>query len=119
MFETNVTSVAAATRLFAPLLIAAKGTIVLTGSLASVAPQPGSAIYNATKAALSMYARTLRVELKPLGVKVVHVMTAAVATKMVDSRIEFPPDSVYRPIAAKMNKGWEELDNSAIIADEW
>jgi 1-acylglycerone phosphate reductase len=119
MFETNVTAIAAATRVFAPLLIAAKGTIAMTGSVSTFIPQPGSSMYNASKAALSMYARTLRLELKPLGVKVVLVLTAAVATKMTSTRLQFPQDSVYRPVADKVNKGWDDLDKSAMEAAEY
>jgi 1-acylglycerone phosphate reductase len=45
---------------FAPLLIAAKGTIVQIGSVAAVMPYVFGSVYNASKAALHAYSNTLR-----------------------------------------------------------
>jgi NAD(P)-dependent dehydrogenase (short-subunit alcohol dehydrogenase family) len=60
---------------FAPLVIAAKGTIVQIGSIAALMPYVFGSAYNASKAALHAYSSTLRVELAPFDVKVITVVT--------------------------------------------
>jgi len=62
-------------RVFSDLLIASTGKIVFTSSAAGQLPVPTQVTYNASKAALDMYARTLRLEMKPLGVAVINVIT--------------------------------------------
>jgi 1-acylglycerone phosphate reductase len=74
-FRTNVYGVMRMCKAFAPLVIAAKGTIVQIGSLAGVMPYVFGSAYNATKAALHAYSNTLRIELAPFGVKVITVVT--------------------------------------------
>ncbi|KAJ5470997.1 hypothetical protein N7530_008354 [Penicillium desertorum] len=108
MFEGNVIAVMALTRAFSKLLIAAKGTIAITGSGASRVQVPTEATYNATKAAVEMYAKTLRLELQPFGCHVVYVMTGAVATPMYFQRMTFSDDSPYKPIADRIAAGWEQ-----------
>jgi 1-acylglycerone phosphate reductase len=82
VFETNVWAVMRMCQIFSPLLIQAQGTIVMIGSIAGVVPYVFGAVYNASKAALHAYANTLRVELAPLGVKVITVVTAGVHTNL-------------------------------------
>jgi len=60
LFETNVYGVMRMCQAFAPLLIEAKGCIVQIGSLTGVMPYVLSSAYNASKAALHAYSRTLR-----------------------------------------------------------
>ena len=108
MFEGNVIGVMALTRAFSKLLIAAKGTIALPCSGASRVQVPTSATYNATKAAVEMYAKTLRLEMQPFGCHVVYVMTGGVATPMYyDQRIHIAYDSPYKLIADKIVAGCE------------
>ena len=109
MFQGNVIGVMALTRAFSKLLIAARGTIAITGSGSSRVQVPTSATYNATKAAVEMYAKTLRLEMQPLGCHVTYVMTGAVATPMFfDQAIAFADDSPYRPIADEITAGWKQ-----------
>ena len=109
MFQGNVIGVMALTRAFSKLLIAARGTIAITGSGSSRVQVPTSATYNATKAAVEMYAKTLRLEMLPLGCHVTYVMTGAVATPMFfDQAIAFADDSPYRPIADEITAGWKQ-----------
>ena len=82
VFDTNVFAVMHLTQVFAPLLISAQGTIVMVGSLAGLMPYVFGSVYNASKAALHAYANTLRVEMAPLGVKVVIVMTGGVKSQL-------------------------------------
>ena len=96
VFETNVFAVMAMCQTFAPLLIQAKGTIVMIGSLAGVIPYVFGPVYNASKAALHQYANTLRVELAPLDVKVITVVTGGVKSQL-STRVKrtLPEDSYY------------------------
>ncbi|UPK90804.1 hypothetical protein LCI18_001739 [Fusarium solani-melongenae] len=108
MFQGNVIGVMALTRAFSRLLIAAKGTVVITGSGASRVQVPSEATYNATKAAVEMYSKTLRLELKPFGCHVVYIMTGGVATPMFyQEPMFFAEDSVYKPIAKAIEAGWK------------
>lgn len=65
---------------FSDLIIASKGKIVFTSSGAGKAPCPTQAMYNASKAALDSYATTLTIEMRPLGVGVINVITGQVST---------------------------------------
>ena len=73
LFETNVFGRFAITQAFAPLLITAKGTIVNIGSISGVNPTPWSSIYNAACGAVHQWSDTLRIEMEPLGVRVILV----------------------------------------------
>ncbi|RYP80512.1 hypothetical protein DL770_006185 [Monosporascus sp. CRB-9-2] len=62
-----------------------------------------AASYNASKAALHHYGDTLRVEMKPFGVRVVNVISGEVSTNILKtdqkSQRELPHDSLYQPLA--------------------
>lgn len=93
-FQVNVFGPVRMTREFAPLLINAKGTVGFTGSVSGMVPFPFSSIYSATKAAIHLYAATLRLELKPFGVKVINFVTGGVKTNIADTR-DLPDTSLY------------------------
>ncbi len=99
VFDVNLFAVMRICQVFAPLLIESKGTIVMIGSLAAVIPYVFGSVYNATKAALHAYANTLRVEMAPLGVKVVTIVTGGVKSRIAAhvQRV-LPPNSLYTPI---------------------
>ncbi|KIX02655.1 uncharacterized protein Z518_08597 [Rhinocladiella mackenziei CBS 650.93] len=83
---------------FSPLLVQAKGTIVMIGSVAGVVPYVFGAGYNASKAALRAYADTLRVEVAPFGVKVITVVTGGVKSRIADHKARvLPENSWYAP----------------------
>lgn len=107
MFEGNVIAVIALTRALSRLLVAAKGTIAITGSGASRVQVPTNATYNATKGAVEMYSKILRLELQPFGCHVVYVMTGAVATPMYSQRMTFADGSLYKSISDRIAAGWE------------
>lgn len=88
IFNTNVLGVVEMNRQFADMIIAAKGTIVFTSSLSAYTPNPSHGMYCASKAALHIYAATLRTEMKPFGVRVVLVNTGNVKTAMSSQRLE-------------------------------
>lgn len=64
----------------------ARPTIINIGSLAATLPYVFGSVYNASKAALHSYGDTLRVELEPLGVDVVTIITGGVKSNI--GRIE-------------------------------
>ncbi|KAJ4369197.1 NADPH-dependent 1-acyl dihydroxyacetone phosphate reductase [Neocucurbitaria cava] len=99
LFQANVFSVMRMCKEFAPLLIEAKGTIAQTGSLAGLMPYAWGAPYNASKAALHAYSDTLRVELAPLGVRVVNIVTGGVKSNIARTHRVLPPDSYMQPLA--------------------
>lgn len=103
-FDANVFSVMKLCQIFTPMLIEAKGTIVQTGSLAGVMPYVFASVYAATKAALHAYSDTLRVELAPLGVRVITIVTGGVKSNIARTHRELPPGSFYVPIANQYEK---------------
>ncbi len=88
VFETNVVGVVATVKSAAPAMVRGGalggrgGTVVVTGSVTSDLPSPWGAAYCASKAAVSSLCRSLRLELAPLGVSVVHLYTGAVQSEI-------------------------------------
>lgn len=80
MFNANLFGILEMNRVFANIIIAMEGKIVFTGSVSGYTPHPSQSVYNSSKAAVGLYARTLRIELQPFGVRVVIVNTAGVNT---------------------------------------
>lgn len=83
MFRTNVLAPLRLVRKVAPDMVArGHGTIVIISSMSAVTHTPNMADYSATKAAVSAFFETLRVELAGTGVHVVTVYPGPVATDM-------------------------------------
>lgn len=99
MFDVNVFALIAVTQAFAPLLIAAKGTIVNIGSIAGKFQTPWQGNYNASKAAVNLLTDQLRVELRPFDVKAINVITGAIKTKFFNNQpsVKISPGSLYYP----------------------
>ncbi len=100
MFDVNFWGVLAVTQAFAPLLIAAKGTLVTIGSINAVLNVPWMSVYSASKSAVTMLAETLRLELAPFGVKVLTVVTGAIESKIMENgpQLKLPESSLYTKI---------------------
>lgn len=94
-FDVNLFAVMRLVQVFSPLLIQAQGTIVMIGSLAAVVPYVFGSVYNASKAALHAYSNTLRVEMEPLGVKVITIVTGGVKSRISRVGRELPENSYY------------------------
>ena len=103
-FAVNVFAVMRMCQAFAPLLIEAQGTIVQLGSLAGVMPYVFGSVYCASKAALHRYSDTLRLELKPFGVRVVNVITGGVKSKIARHMRMLQDDSIYLPVQKDFEK---------------
>ncbi|WP_261805805.1 SDR family NAD(P)-dependent oxidoreductase [Lapidilactobacillus luobeiensis] len=80
MLRVNVLGLMVLTRELAPLLINTRGHIINFGSMAGKIQTPKSAVYAATKAAVIAFSNSLRLELKPLGVKVTTINPGPVKT---------------------------------------
>ncbi|KFX96316.1 hypothetical protein V490_03394 [Pseudogymnoascus sp. VKM F-3557] len=100
IFDVNVFGLLETTQRFAPLLIAARGTVVFISSVAGISPWAYHGMYNASKAAVNAIAYTLELELSPFDVKVITVMTGSVRTGYFDNQPPaiLPKGSVYMPI---------------------
>ncbi|KAL9093880.1 MAG: hypothetical protein Q9165_003803 [Trypethelium subeluteriae] len=100
MYEINVFGLIRVTQAFAPLLIAARGTLINISSISTVCHTPWMGVYAGSKAAMTQISDTLRMELAPFSVKVVTVMTGAVGTKTLATEKQFkiPSNSRYQNI---------------------
>ncbi|TDL22590.1 NAD-P-binding protein [Rickenella mellea] len=100
VFEVNLFAVMAMVQAFSGLLVASgDGRIVNIGSIAGVMPYPFGSVYNASKAALHAYGDTLRLELAPLGIKVITIVTGGVASNIANNPRYILPSSMYEPIS--------------------
>ena len=109
LFDLNVWSYLAVTLAFLPLLLKSKGMIVNQTSAAGVAPVPFQSTYNASKAAMSMFSDTQRLELQPLGIRVVDLKTGGVksnffAKESVVTQVSLPKGSIYEPAKEVIEK---------------
>jgi NAD(P)-dependent dehydrogenase (short-subunit alcohol dehydrogenase family) len=80
LFRVNVFGVAAITQAMLPLLRASRGRIVNISSVNGWLAMPFAGAYNASKFALEGLSDTLRLELRPFGIRVVVVQPGAMAT---------------------------------------
>jgi len=117
MYEVNVFAPMEMVRQFTPLIFPVHGTIVNIGSswprftlfsylihgltdhkgILGIMPYPVTAAYNGSKAALAQYSETLRLELEPLNIKVVTVVTGQVRTNL-PSIPKLDETSIYKPL---------------------
>ncbi|KAL1721485.1 hypothetical protein EV715DRAFT_271115 [Schizophyllum commune] len=102
MFNTNVFGAMRMVKAFVPLLVASGGDarIANLGSVSGVIPYPFACVYASTKAALHSYNDTIRVELAPLGIKVINLCTGGVQsniTRQAPPR-PLPETSFYKPL---------------------
>lgn len=104
MFDVNFWGVIAVTQQFAPLVIAAKGTIVNNSSINSPLVVPYMGQYAGSKAAVTKVSETLRLEMVPFGVKVITIITGAIESNIMTNNPEFklPPGSLYAPVEKVM-----------------
>ncbi|NNL21078.1 MAG: SDR family NAD(P)-dependent oxidoreductase [Ignavibacteriaceae bacterium] len=73
------------------LLNRKNGTIVGVSSIADLKGFPKSGLYNASKAAASIFLESLRIELKPYNIKVITVRPGFVRTPMTDKNEFYMP----------------------------
>jgi len=80
--DVNVTGPLLVTQAFMPLLRAARGRIVMIGSISGKFSSPFMGAYSASKFALEAMSDALRLELAPFGIKVVLVEPGPVKTPL-------------------------------------
>ncbi|KAF4481665.1 hypothetical protein FAGAP_11966 [Fusarium agapanthi] len=80
-------------------------TIINVASVLARLPSPFTSAYNATKAAVAAYSDTLRLEVRPLGIRVVTLYMGEVSTSlMTTDNINFGPESIYRDAEAAVKQ---------------
>lgn len=82
-FNVNLKAPMLLTHLAVPHLIATKGNIINITSVGAIHPLPDLLMYNASKAALRQFSKSIALELAPKGVRVNTIAPAAVKTQMV------------------------------------
>lgn len=119
-FETNYFGVVTLCQLAATHLRArGRGTIVNVASLAGSIPMAFQAHYSASKAALIMLTRALRLELAPFNVQVVSVEPGDFATGITAARqLSFPVERSAYPAFARTLAVINRDETSAAPADE-
>lgn len=108
MYDSNVWAVLAMTQAFAPMLIKSKGTLCNISSVSCELVFAWQGIYSSSKAAMTRISETLRLEMAPLGVRVVTVILGGVKTTGNNPAnrkdLDLPADSYYQKIAAIINR---------------
>ncbi|KAJ5531978.1 hypothetical protein N7494_008530 [Penicillium frequentans] len=101
VFDSNFFAILEMIQVFSPMLIAAGGCIVNNSSVGGRIPIPFCSIYNGTKAALIQAGEGWRLELAPLGVRVLTLITGGIETNFLKNLpgVNLPPDSYYLGIA--------------------
>ncbi|KAI1392412.1 NAD(P)-binding protein [Hypoxylon trugodes] len=126
-FDINVWAHIAVTQAFLPLLVkSSDAMIVFNTSAASVVPIPFQVSYNASKAALAMFAYNMRFELEPFGIKVIDLRGGLIKSDLVRNMQQsrshpLPPGSIYEPARELIEKAMrrEGLENEGTPAHEW
>lgn len=99
-FATNVLGVATVTRAVLPAMIdQGRGDIVNIASLAGKNGVPGAAAYSASKHAVLGLSRSLMLELRPHGIRVIAICPGSVDTPMMREQHHFAPnfERILRP----------------------
>ncbi|KAF4496675.1 1-acyldihydroxyacetone-phosphate reductase [Fusarium agapanthi] len=120
LFEVNVVAVMHMCQLFIPLFRKApRPRIVQIGSVTRDVPVVCQSVYNASKAALSQYTKTLRVELRPLSIEVIEVVTGYVRSNILRDGVLISEDSLYRPIKSTVESVKNRGNKNGMPADEY
>ncbi|KAI1070718.1 hypothetical protein LB507_006709 [Fusarium sp. FIESC RH6] len=105
LFDTNVFGLMEMVTAFTPLLLASVSNSHMSTVILARVPRPFTSAYNATKAAVVAYSDTLRLEVQPLGIKVVTLYMGEVSTPlMATNNINFGIESIYRDAEAAVKQ---------------
>ncbi|KAI0891083.1 putative short-chain dehydrogenase/reductase [Annulohypoxylon nitens] len=101
-FDLNFWSVLAVTQAFAPMVIKAKGVIANHTSIVWNLAICWGGMYSTSKAAVKQLSEVMRIELEPLGVRVVTALIGLVDTHIfANSTVDefrMPSNSYYEPV---------------------
>ncbi|KAJ5273817.1 hypothetical protein N7478_008942 [Penicillium angulare] len=105
-FDVNYFGVLEMIQMFGPMLVKAQGCIVNNASIGGYMSVPFMTIYQATKAALIQSSEGWRLELAPLGVRVLCLVTGGVDTNFLQNlpSVELPETSFYIGIKDQIAK---------------
>ncbi|KAL2866511.1 NAD(P)-binding protein [Aspergillus lucknowensis] len=99
LFQVNLFAVMRLCQVFIPILRrSSRARIVQIGSVTRSVPVVWQGAYNASKAALSQYSKTLCLEVKPLGIEVIEIVTGFVQSNILHHGLHAPDTSLYLPI---------------------
>ncbi|KAF3391544.1 NADPH-dependent 1-acyldihydroxyacetone phosphate reductase [Penicillium rolfsii] len=126
IYDTNVFGLFDMISTFIPLLMASKSSqktppiIINTSSVVSRLPFAFSAAYNASKAAVASYSDTLRIELEPLGIKVVTIFMGEVATNLMSpDNITFKDGSIYMDVLENVKERSRKHAKNSMAPNEF
>lgn len=124
LFDLNLWAHIAVTQAFLPLLLKSEGIIVNHTSAASVIAVPFQSVYNASKAAMSMFSDTERLELEPFGVRVVDLKSGYVKSNLnfhTEGFQGLPKGSIYEPAKETVESSMrgDGLVKLGVPAHEW
>jgi short-subunit dehydrogenase len=96
-----------------------RGTIVCNASISGYAFFPGSSVYAASKAGLVAFCEGLRRELRGTGVTVLHLVTPAIDTRMMDQVVEgYRGNQDLSKMRRTSPEDWARKVADAIAADK-
>lgn len=120
-YETNVIAPVAVSRAALPLLRAAAAPVIANvGSIVGLFTTPFAGAYCSSKAALHALSDTLRMELAPLGIRVVTVQPGGVTSsfgKHAEEAIRLPEGSLYQSAAPSIRARAQAGQVNATPAD--
>jgi 1-acylglycerone phosphate reductase len=126
LFDLNVWSYLAVAQAFLPLLIKSKGVIVNQTSISACITTPFQGAYNASKAAMSTFSDTERLELGAFGITVVELRTGLVRSNLIKNTNAsgpgcLPKGSIYEPAREIVDKALrvEGFTDQGLLADQW
>jgi NAD(P)-dependent dehydrogenase (short-subunit alcohol dehydrogenase family) len=96
--------------------MSAGGRIIFLSSSSAHQPQPGKAVYSASKAGLNAFARALALEVERDGIAVHTVTPAPVATPMLDD-VHFPMYALTAEQVAQAVVWLDSLDPSVVLPE--
>ncbi|KAF2638840.1 putative estradiol 17 beta-dehydrogenase [Massarina eburnea CBS 473.64] len=104
LFDVNYWAAIRMVKGFGDMVVKAKGVVVNMGSIAGSLGIPMQSTYNTSKAAINILSEGLRLELAPLGVRVLTVMAGNVTSNISENAntITLPEDSYYKPIEKEL-----------------
>ena len=117
LYDVNVWGPLAVTQAFAPLLIKAKGVVFNQSSIDAVLSMAWAGIFASSKAAEARISETMRIELEPLGVRVLTGMTGSANTPMFSKpggQMRLAESSYYHSIQETAYKERMEHKESAM-----
>ena len=123
IFDTNYWAYLAMIQAFAPLLIKANGTVVNNTSASGVVPfGTFGSVYNSSKAAAILGSESWRLELAPLGVRTVTLVTTGVKSNVFANLTppQIPESSYYRGLQGYVDEQCDgRMQASGITAKQF